>query len=218
MLETLNTGRVGARLSANSSPMTNRPPSRSSVPATPRNCSVRVSARTYCVASTPGPAGRSKMYLLRVDRGHDVTSHKHSTGVFEHIHAYRGRLIAGRRDRIGCPRCRATTCRSPLMIRIHIGHRTGETLATLLDALSRSHVSVDHRRRPAIPANLLRPERGAAGGEPGRPFIATYKASSGRSRCTWAVPTWRSTGSPVPVKPARNVAAEAAPVRLYNGE
>ena len=35
------------------------------------------------------------MYQLRVDRGHEVVSQKHSVGVFEHIVVHSGRLIAG---------------------------------------------------------------------------------------------------------------------------
>lgn len=39
--------------------------------------------------------GTIELYLLRVDRGHDVTSHEHSVGVIEHIVVHRGRLMAG---------------------------------------------------------------------------------------------------------------------------
>lgn len=42
-----------------------------------------------------GPGGTIELYLLRVDRGHDVISQKHSVGVFEHIVVHSGRLLAG---------------------------------------------------------------------------------------------------------------------------
>ncbi len=42
-----------------------------------------------------GSGGMIELYLLRVDLGHDVVSHKHSVGVFEHILVHSGRLTAG---------------------------------------------------------------------------------------------------------------------------
>jgi transcriptional regulator with XRE-family HTH domain len=42
-----------------------------------------------------GSGGIIELYLLRVHKGHDVVSHKHSVGVFEHIVVHSGRLIAG---------------------------------------------------------------------------------------------------------------------------
>ena len=42
-----------------------------------------------------GSGGIIELYLLRVDLGHDVVSHKHSVGVFEHIVVHSGRLSAG---------------------------------------------------------------------------------------------------------------------------
>lgn len=42
-----------------------------------------------------GISGTIELYQLRVDTGHEVVSHKHSVGVFEHIVLHSGRLIAG---------------------------------------------------------------------------------------------------------------------------
>lgn len=42
-----------------------------------------------------GPRGIIELYILHVDPGHDVVSHKHSVGVFEHIVVHSGRLMAG---------------------------------------------------------------------------------------------------------------------------
>jgi transcriptional regulator with XRE-family HTH domain len=42
-----------------------------------------------------GAGGTIELYLLRIDVGHDVISHKHALGVFEHIVVHSGRLLAG---------------------------------------------------------------------------------------------------------------------------
>jgi transcriptional regulator with XRE-family HTH domain len=42
-----------------------------------------------------GPGGTIELYVLRVDKGHDVVSHQHPVGVFEHILVHHGRLKAG---------------------------------------------------------------------------------------------------------------------------
>lgn len=44
--------------------------------------------------------GTIELYQLRVDRGHEVVSQKHSAGVFEHIVVHSGRLIAGPVDEV----------------------------------------------------------------------------------------------------------------------